>query len=56
MRFVPSSDTAQEYNFLLRVVLPSQTDTLTNYVDARIVVDVRIEAEQITEIPQAFAA
>lgn len=50
------SSTAQEYNFLLRVVLPSQTDTLTNYVDARVVVDVRIEAEQITEIPQAFAA
>lgn len=47
----PSSDTAQEYNFLLRVVLPSQMGNKDNYVDARVVVDVRIEAEQITEIP-----
>ena len=47
----PAGDAAQEYSFLLRVVLPSQMGGQADYADARVVVDVRIEAEQIAELP-----
>lgn len=46
----PAGGSAQEYNFTLNLTLPSQAMDSEGYADARIVVDVRVESEQVLSV------
>ena len=48
----PAEENAQEYTFLLDITLPQQVGSyVDNYADARVVLDLHIDAEQVQTQP-----